>query len=123
MAWKKGQSGNPAGRPNTKPIKDELIRTLKLPADDNRIGKNKLQRMVISLVSKAIDGDTAAIKEVFDRVEGRAEQRSTVDANVTSKRPSDLRIEDLAAAVSHIDQGDSEDTPGSSTTDKAETTH
>ena len=36
----------------------------------------KMKKIVIALVDKAIDGDLSAIKEVFDRVDGKVVNQS-----------------------------------------------
>ena len=60
--WKPGQSGNPSGRPKSKPITDAL-----LAAVDPKAFAEKL-------VSLAMRGDIRAISEVLDRIEGKAQQ-------------------------------------------------
>lgn len=68
--FKKGQSGNPGGRPKTKPFV-EAIREEVQEADGNR---TKLQAIAAKLVEKAMEGDMAAIKEVADRLDGKPAQ-------------------------------------------------
>lgn len=63
--WKAGQSGNPAGRPKSKPFKDALADILE--ADDKRL----LRKVAASVVAKAVTGDVGAAKEIFDRIDGK----------------------------------------------------
>ena len=57
-----------------RPFRDALVLELELAAKD----KSKLRRVAKSLVKKAIDGDIQAMKEVADRVDGKAAQSLTV---------------------------------------------
>lgn len=73
MAWKKGQSGNPNGRPRkNKALSEELRRLLQGQA----LGKKEtnLQVIVAKLVALAREGDKDAIRYIFDRLEGRPAQ-------------------------------------------------
>ena len=45
----------------------------------------KIKKIVIALIDKAIDGDLSAIKEVFDRVDGKVE--TNVRAEVVDNSP------------------------------------
>jgi len=45
----------------------------------------KIKKIVIALIDKAIDGDLSAIKEVFDRVDGKVVNQ--VNAEISDKRP------------------------------------
>jgi hypothetical protein len=67
MPWSKGQSGNPGGRPKSKPITEALLKELKAK------GPGKLshtQEMAWRLVQLAIAGDVAAAKLVLSYVDG-----------------------------------------------------
>jgi hypothetical protein len=76
MAWKKGQSGNPNGRPNDKPFAETLRLVLK--ETDTVSGKLKLRAITEALVDKAIAGESWAVQHVMDRVDGKPAQESTV---------------------------------------------
>jgi Family of unknown function (DUF5681) len=66
-------------------------------AQDVKLSKNekvkKLRLVARSLVDNAIDGDTAAIKEVFDRMDGKVTQdhNAQVEGNmrITVNFPND----------------------------------
>ena len=45
----------------------------------------KIKKIVIALIDKAIDGDLSAIKEVFDRVDGKVVNQ--VNAEISDNRP------------------------------------
>jgi len=63
--WKPGQSGNPSGRPKSKPFKEALQEVI------SRVG---LQGAAAALVARANTGDVAAIKEIGDRLDGKVPQ-------------------------------------------------
>jgi hypothetical protein len=65
-----GQSGNPNGRPKSKPFKNALQEALKAAADDEDL----LNAVALALVKKAKDGDVQAIKELADRLDGKVTQ-------------------------------------------------
>lgn len=83
MAWKKGQTGNPNGRPNDKPFLETLRMVLKEPVDatDKKI---KLRRITEVLVDKAMAGESWAVQHVMDRVDGKAHQ--TTELTIDDKR-------------------------------------
>ena len=66
MAWEKGQSGNPGGRPKVKMYRDALIMELKSAGEDmpalREIARNHIQR------AKRFD---VAAKELADRLDGK----------------------------------------------------
>jgi hypothetical protein len=77
MTWHKGQSGNPGGRPK----RDKLI-TQRIIAALTEADGAKLHRLCDALLDKAMSGDVPAIREVFDRVEGKAVQAMEHDATI-----------------------------------------
>lgn len=71
--WKKGESGNPNGRPRTKIVTSALIKVLEgntlggvaIPA-----GKTVADVFAEAMILNAIKGNGSAIKEACNRVEG-----------------------------------------------------
>jgi hypothetical protein len=63
--FKPGQSGNPSGRPKSKPFKEALERA---------IAERGLDNSAIALLVKANSGDVAAIREIADRLDGKVAQ-------------------------------------------------
>lgn len=62
-SWKPGQSGNPAGRPKKG---ETLTDTLRGLVDRKALGEK--------LVALALEGNVAALKYVYDRVDGMPRQ-------------------------------------------------
>ena len=78
--WQKGQSGNPSGRPKKKPVTEaiEALADEKLPAKMLRglralgfRGDTWAQAWAFGAGVKAAQGDTSALREITDRIEGK----------------------------------------------------
>lgn len=75
--WPKGVSGNPAGKPKgTVHLTTMLKRYLECKGDFKMPdgSKRKLkygEGIVLKLITKALKGDNVAIREIYDRLEGR----------------------------------------------------
>jgi len=61
----------PAGGKPTQPMRDALGTELARAGDDGA-GHNVLQLIARRLAAKALEGDLAAIREVFDRIDGKS---------------------------------------------------
>lgn len=73
MAWKKGESGNPKGRPPIMySLTDELRYVLNQKGPNGRTFKIEV---AWALVKAAMDGDVKAMTYIFDRVDGRPSQQ------------------------------------------------
>lgn len=91
--WKQGQSGNLNGRPPkhecfTSLLKEEIE---KVDPEDKE-GRTWKEIIVIATLKLAIKGNATALKEVWDRVDGK--QTQSVNMNGTVRR-----IEDALAAL------------------------
>jgi hypothetical protein len=80
-SWKKGQSGNPKGKPKgVEHSKTRLIRLLQIvQKKKNAItGESEefsvAEQMDMALILKALKGDIKAYAEILDRIEGKATQ-------------------------------------------------
>jgi hypothetical protein len=69
MAWTKGQSGNPGGRPKAEVCLSALLRQA-LAARDPKAKRTKAELFVTALLAEALDGNVRAMELVFDRVDG-----------------------------------------------------
>lgn len=70
-AWQPGQSGNPSGRP-----KDYITRFLRARCEKEG------EAFADVLWTLAMKGDMPAIHEVYDRVEGKVPQPTSVDGGL-----------------------------------------
>jgi len=69
--FKKGQSGNPKGRPKLPDLKAAVAKILAEEKD----GKTALDAILAALRAKAAKGDVRAAQELMDRGYGRASQQ------------------------------------------------
>ena len=92
MPFKKGQSGNPGGRPKEKPFSDALRMEIAAAGEDHKA----LRRVARALIKKAEDGEIQAIRELADRLDGKPIQ--AVDANV------DVSTDPLAELIKYVNE-------------------
>lgn len=76
----KGVSGNPGGRPKSKPLTEEIERLLEQEAPEKN-GRTWAAVIAEALVRRAATGDVQAIAEVANRLEGRPAQSVALDVN------------------------------------------
>jgi hypothetical protein len=78
----------PSRSPGGKPVTRALIAAL----EESAPGANapNLRRIVDNLIGKAIDGDLSAIKEIFDRIDGKA---PTAAAGAGTEEPTKVVFE------------------------------
>jgi hypothetical protein len=69
--WKPGQSGNPAGRPKSKTISEEMRELL---AETDLDGQTVGRVVAAMIVGSAKKGSLEAARELLDRTEGKARQ-------------------------------------------------
>jgi hypothetical protein len=101
MPWKKGQSGNPGGRPfgSEKAYTEALRIVSKEEVDDpNRPGEriSKLRRMADVAFEKALAGENWAIQHIAERFEGKPTQMLEHTA------PSGLPPRKLTYEIVHV---------------------
>ena len=84
--FKKGQSGNPAGKPKgTQHSKTRLLRLLDLvqkkrnPITGEEEEFTVLELMDMQMIAKALKGDQKAYEAVIDRLEGKPKQTNEVE--------------------------------------------
>jgi len=71
--FKKGQSGNPNGRPKKPDLNQYLIDAL----NEERNGISAMEAIIKTLIAKAVKGDVRAAQELLDRLYGKSNQRLT----------------------------------------------
>ena len=88
--FKKGQSGNPAGKPaGVENSKTRLARLLSVamkgvdPFSGEEVNSSLMEQMDAAIIAKAIKGDVKAYQEVMDRIEGKAKQSIELQAEVS----------------------------------------
>src|SRR5262245_7578235 len=77
-AWKKGQSGNPAGTSKAQTLSAAYRHALKEPLPDGS-GRTYADLIAETLRHNAAAGDVAAARELADRSEGKPKQTVTVE--------------------------------------------
>ena len=87
--FKKGESGNPNGRPKGVPnSKTRLLRLLELvqtktnPITGEKEEFSVAEQLDLVILQKAFKGDLNAYKELMDRLEGKAKQTTDINANI-----------------------------------------
>lgn len=102
MAWQKGQSGNPRGRLTEKVFADAI--RIAVNEQDAATGKRKLRLIAEKLVEEAINGESWAIQQVGDRLDGKPAQESTV--TIDDKRDAtDWTRDELVAFLNDARNG------------------
>lgn len=82
--FKKGQTGNPNGRPKgsrslSTILKEMLEEEIVITIDGKKERKQFQEIIIRKLLKKANDGDIRAIQEILDRVEGKAKQQLDIN--------------------------------------------
>jgi len=83
--FKKGQSGNPKGRPPVIPLIKEMIEKI--------IGEEGIDDILQALIARAKKGDVLAAREILDRYYGKAKQNVDVTSNGDSIIMPVIKIE------------------------------
>lgn len=78
--WKKGESGNPKGRPKKIPELRELLANV---LGDEKEGKTAAEAILMGLRAKAIRGDVRAAELLLDRAYGKVSQDIDMAINLT----------------------------------------
>ena len=83
--FKKGETGNPAGRPKITKLTEALREQLaeEMPGAPERTVAEAIAR---SLIKEALRGDVQAAREIADRTEGKPKQAIDVDLQVSDWR-------------------------------------
>ena len=94
MAWKPGQSGNPGGSPREKKFLAALERAI--VQDDGQ----KLRSAAEKLLDCAVAGESWAIQQLADRLDGKASQQIDVNVRRLTRELDDDELNRIAAGGS-----------------------
>lgn len=96
--FKKGESGNPNGRPPKLPAIDELLDEVLGKEED---GKPQAKAILEKLLSKAKGGDIRAIEILLDRAYGRSRQAVdlTSKGEAINTPMTDAQVDKLISAL------------------------
>ena len=82
-------AGAPFGNQNARKGKSWLdALRLEIAMDDGA----RLQKAAAQLLNKAAEGDLAAIKELADRLDGKAIQANTLTAQLETSAPTNIQV-------------------------------
>ena len=101
MTFVKGKSGNPLGRQSDKPFVDALRAALN--QSDPKTKRKSLVVIAEKLVDCAIAGESWAILQVADRLDGKPAQESTV--TVKNQSLTELADAEIAARIAELRAG------------------
>lgn len=105
--FKKGQSGNPAGRRKAKPVipnlSEALITILSEPISFNTKGKSKnitlFEGLLRRMIEKAFNGDASARKEIFRMLEQAKTGPSEANSDLMEEQEQQLLANFLARSL------------------------
>lgn len=95
--FKKGQSGNPKGRPKKAPGLDQILADV---LSEVKGGKNTAEKIISRLALQAVKGNIRAAEVLLERAYGKVKQQIEVDEVTTiidvkaKKRPVGLKKDD-----------------------------
>jgi len=103
--WVKGVSGNPLGRGADKPFVDALRAALN--QTDPKTKRKNLVAIAEKLVECAIDGESWAIQQVADRMDGKPHSESTLNVN-DNRSLTELADAEIVARIAELRAGRAE---------------
>ena len=77
-AWKKGESGNPKGRPKDKPITAALRELM------DRNDGEAIKALAAVALKNALKGDFRFAKEILERIDGKVAEQLDLNADVNN---------------------------------------
>src|SRR5580693_10090407 len=95
--WKKGQSGNPLGRPKSKTLSDAYRNKLEEPVPNDPEGRTWAELIAEGQVRDAVRGNVNAAREIADRTEGRARQAIEFEDATLTKAFERMTSDELEA--------------------------
>lgn len=95
--WKKGQSGNPSGRPKSKTLSDAYRNKLEESVPNDPESRTWAELIAEAQVRDAVRGNVQAAREIADRTEGRARQAIEFEDTAMAKAFERMTTEELEA--------------------------
>lgn len=95
--WRKGQSGNPSGRPKSKILSDAYRSKLEEPVPNDPEGRTWAELIAEAQVRDAVRGNVQAAREIADRTEGRARQAIEFEDKTMTQAFERMSVEELEA--------------------------
>lgn len=95
--WKKGQSGNPSGRPKSKTLSNAYRNKLEEPVPNDPEGRTWAELIAEAQVRDAVRGNVQAAREIADRTEGRPRQAIEFEDKTMTQAFERMTIEELEA--------------------------
>lgn len=95
--WKKGQSGNPCGRPKSKTLSDAYKNKLEELVPNDAEGRTWAELIAEGQIRDAVKGNVQAAREIADRTEGRARQAIEFEDKTLSNAFDRMSTEELDA--------------------------
>jgi hypothetical protein len=95
--WKKGQSGNPSGRPKSKTLSNAYRNKLEEVVPNDPEGRTWAELIAEAQVRDAVRGNVQAAREIADRTEGRAHQAIEFEDKTMTQAFERMTIEELEA--------------------------
>lgn len=86
-AFKKGESGNPNGRPRgTLSFKTKFYQAMEKISKETGATVDELEKqLILSAYKEARKGDFQFYKDILDRIYGKAQQSIDISANITNE--------------------------------------
>jgi len=103
MAFEKGKSGNPGGRPKEKVWADAIRVAVNRAAEGDKEGRKNLALLADKLVASALAGEGWAMQQIGDRLDGKPAQETSV--TVTRVKANELPDDELAAIATGSGEG------------------
>lgn len=95
--WKRGQSGNPSGRPKSKTLSNAYRNKLEEVVPNDPEGRTWAELIAEAQVRDAVRGNVQAAKEIADRTEGRARQSIEFEDKTLTQAFERMTSEELEA--------------------------
>ena len=91
--WKKGVSGNPRGRPKKQEsLSSQLNKQIKKICPADRQKRTYEELMVLATLQLAIKGNATALKEVWDRLDGKVLQTGKMQLGGTDGKKVTIEV-------------------------------